>query len=96
MPLDKPLEEITEYEKFKGSIRSIDKLQVILKQAPLTVTNRGIYYEATLPSDYVEWSRISADAQRDDCCPPRKLKIFLGEEADVDLALLDKNKLRKT
>jgi hypothetical protein len=76
----------------EGSIRSIDKLQVILKQAPLTVTNKGLYYEATLPSDYVEWSRISADAQRDDCCPPRKLKIFLGEEADVDLALLDKNR----
>ena len=25
MPLDKPLEEITQYEKYKGSIRSIDK-----------------------------------------------------------------------
>jgi hypothetical protein len=25
MPLDTPLEDITEYEKFKGSIRSIDK-----------------------------------------------------------------------
>lgn len=76
----------------EGSIRSIDKLQVILTQAPLTLTNTGIYSEASLPSDYVEWSRLSADAQKADCCPPRKLKIFLGEEADIDIALLDKNR----
>lgn len=76
----------------EGSIRSIDKLQVILTQVPLTATNQGIYWEASLPSDYVEWSRISAEAKRDDCCPARKLKIFLAEEADIDLALLDKNR----
>jgi len=76
----------------EGSIRSIDKLQVILKQAPLTMTNEGIYWETLLPDDYVEWSRISADAKMDDCCAARKLKIFLGEEADMDLVLLDKNR----
>lgn len=76
----------------EGSIRSIDKLQVILKQAPLTMVNQGIYWESDLPTDYLEWSRISADAKAGDCCPPRKLKIFLGEEADIDMVLLDKNR----
>lgn len=76
----------------EGSIRSIDKLQVILKQAPLTMVDQGIYSEADLPDDYLEWSRISADAQAGDCCPPRRLKIFLGEEADMDMVLLDKNR----
>ena len=77
----------------EGSIRSIDKLQVILTQVSLVMTNNGIYYECDLPSNYTEWSRMSADAQTEDkCCPDRKLKIFLGEEADVDLALLDKNR----
>jgi hypothetical protein len=76
----------------EGSIRSIDKLQVILKESLLVATDNGIYYEAPIPSDYVEWSRISAEAQRENCCPARKLKIFLAEEADIDLALLDKNR----
>jgi hypothetical protein len=56
------------------------------------MVNQGIYWECDVPSDYVEWSRISAEAQAGDCCPPRKLKIFLGEEADIDLVLLDKNR----
>lgn len=79
----------------EGSIRSIDKLQVILKQAPLTMVASadGTYWEAALPSDYTEWSRVSANAtDLQGCCPPRKLKIFLGEEADIDLVLLDKNR----
>jgi hypothetical protein len=76
----------------EGSIRSIDKLQVILTQTPLTMTDQGIYWETTLPTNYVEWSRISAEAKIDDCCPARKLKIFLGEEADIDMVLLDKNR----
>lgn len=77
----------------EGSIRSIDKLQVIMKDSPLTMTasTDGLYWEATLPADYTEWSRISANAVAQ-CCPPRKLKIFLGENADLDFALLDKNK----
>jgi len=76
----------------EGSIRSIDKLQVILKQLPLTMTNQGIYWDTTLPSDYLEWSRISTEGMVGDCCPTRKFKVFLGEEADIDMILLDKNR----
>ena len=78
----------------EGSIRAIDKLQTILTQQSLTMVPgpNSIYWECSLPTDYTEWSRISAEAQAGDCCPPRKLKIFLGEEADIDLVLLDKNR----
>ncbi len=75
----------------EGSIRSIDKLQVILRDSALTMTDMGNYWEAPLPDDYTEWSRISANAVAQ-CCPPRKLKIFLGENADLDFDLLDKMK----
>lgn len=77
----------------EGSIRSIDKLQIILKDSPLTMTLSAdeTYWEGPLPADYTEWSRLSANATAD-CCPPRKLKIFLGENADLDVDLLDKFK----
>ena len=75
----------------EGSIRSIDKLQVVLTDSPLTMTNKGDYWEGPLPADYMEWSRFSANAVAQ-CCPPRKLKIFLGENADLDFDLLDKMK----
>jgi hypothetical protein len=75
----------------EGSIRSIDKLQIILQDSPLVMNKNDEYWEASLPDDYVEWSRLSANAVAN-CCPPRKLKIFLGEQADLDIALLDKNR----
>lgn len=75
----------------EGSIRSIDKLQVILTQLPVVVADHDGYVDTALPVDYLEWSRISAKASAQ-CCPPRKLKIFLGEEADIDIDLLDKNR----
>lgn len=75
----------------EGSIRSIDKLRVILTQSNLSMDNQGDYWEGLLPDDYLEWSRVSANASSK-CCPARKLKIFLGEEADVDVDLLDKVK----
>lgn len=77
----------------EGSIRSIDKLNIILTEAPLTMVNSGDYWEAPLPADYNDWSRVSAKAtSKDECCPPRRLKIYLGEEADLDNVMLDKNK----
>lgn len=75
----------------EGSIRSIDKLQVVLTEEILTMSDNGDYWEAPLPDDYMEWSRFSANAVAQ-CCPPRKLKIFLGENADLDFDLLDKMK----
>ena len=79
----------------EGSIRSIDKLQVILTQLPLTMVASAdnSYWDGALPANYNEWSRVSANAvDASQCCPPRKLKIFLGEEADMDVDLLDKNR----
>lgn len=75
----------------EGSIRSIDKLQVILTEGAITMVDHGDYWEGPLPADYSEWSRLSANAVAN-CCPPRRLKIFLGENADLDIDLLDKLK----
>lgn len=75
----------------EGSIRSIDKLQVLLTPRPLTMTDRGDYWDTPLPTDYLEWSRVSTNGIAQ-CCPSRKFKVYLGEEADMDFDLADKNR----
>lgn len=75
------------------SKRRIDDLQRLLKFEPITLNNKQLYFESDpLPADYMEWKRVSADA-KDDCCEkPRRLVIYLAEEANVDELLRDKNK----
>lgn len=75
----------------EATTRRIDDLQFILNEAPLIVTDNQLYWSATLPSDYLEWCRISADGV-DECCPPRPLIIFERIEADRDINLMDSGK----
>lgn len=75
----------------EGSIRRIDDLRFILTSAPVTVTNKGVYYEGSIPDNYMEWSRISAQAS-DSCCPNRPLSIFLSEDNNTDLDLVNDGK----
>lgn len=75
------------------SKRRVDDLQVLLETLNLTITNRHDHYETTvLPADYLQWKRISAKATSE-CCPkPRRLVIYLAEQANVDVLLRDKQK----
>ena len=75
------------------STRRIDDLQDLLITVPVTTSDRGKYYESNdIPTDYLQWKRLSADAV-DECCPDgRPLVIYLAEQANVDLLLRDVNK----
>lgn len=78
----------------EGSTRRIDDLQCILTTWTGNFTKKDSYWESDLfPSDYLEWCRVSAFAQ-DSCndCPSRRLTIFEGNEADVDIYLRDTNR----
>lgn len=73
----------------EGSIRRIDDLQQLLTTFTGPFTDQGTYWQSsTFPDDYLDWCRIDANAQ-DDCksCPPRRLNIFIGNEADVSMYL---------
>lgn len=73
----------------EGSIRRIDDLQQLLVTFTGPFTDQGLYWSSnTFPADYLDWCRIDANAQ-DDCktCPPRRLNIFIGNEADVSMYL---------
>ena len=83
----------TKQEGDEQSTRRIDDLQILLTQTQLLLTNKQTYYESTnFPADYLQYKRISTDATAE-CCPtPKKMVIYLGEQANVDQLLRDKNK----
>lgn len=77
----------------ESSSQSVSDLQNLLVTFNTAFTNTGLYYESdTFPEDYLVFARISADAKKDNCCPPRRLVIYQEEESDVDILLKDKNK----
>lgn len=75
------------------STRRIDDLQSLLVTVPLIMSDRQTYYESTsMPTDYLQYKRISMKAEND-CCPdPRPMVVYLTEQANVDELLRDKNK----
>jgi hypothetical protein len=75
------------------SKRRIDDLQVILTEVPIALTDMGDYYESNgIPANYFEWKRVDGAASNDCCNDPRKMVIYLAEEANVDELLRDKMK----
>lgn len=77
------------------STSRIDDFQMLLiTTSNLLMNNRQVFFEtaAVLPSDYLRFKRISANASNE-CCPdPRRLVIYIGEEANPDILLRDINK----
>jgi hypothetical protein len=83
----------TKQEGDEQSTRRIDDLQILLTTASLIMTNKQTYYESTnFPTDYLQFKRVSSNAVSD-CCPnPKRMVVYLGEQANVDQLLRDKNK----
>jgi len=80
------------------STRRVDDLQILLTTTgnssipALTLVNRQFYYEADLPAEYLQWKRISSEATSE-CCPkPKRMVVYLAEQANRDELLRDKNK----
>lgn len=74
------------------SKRRIDDLQILLKNKKMSLTKRDKFVESgLLPKDYFEWKRVSGDATNDCCKNPVHVKIYLAQEADVDILLADDN-----
>lgn len=74
------------------SRRRVDDLQVLLVQAPLTLSAFPLYYEATLPSNYFEYKKIDASATTTTCSTGRPLIVYQAEEVNVPILLRDENK----
>lgn len=83
----------TKQEGDEQSTRRIDDLQVLLTTSNLLMSNKQVYFESTnFPTNYLQFKRLSASA-KSDCCPqPKKLVVYLAEQANVDELLRDRNK----
>ena len=72
------------------SKRRIDDLQPLLIELSLTGTETNTYFESNnFPvGEYLEYKRVTTQAQTD-CCKPQSMTVYLAEEANVPLLLRD-------
>ena len=74
------------------SKRRVDDLQLLLSETALVASNTLENYveTANIPTDYLEFKRVSAFATSE-CCPEpaRSMTVYLAEEANVDLIMRD-------
>ena len=74
------------------SRRRVDDLQVLLTPAPLTLSQKSIYYEAAVPANYFQYKKIDVEATTPDCSAGRPLIVYQGEEVNVPILLRDDDK----
>jgi len=77
------------------STSRIDDFQRLIKTTPvLLMNNRQTFFETVnqIPADYLRFKRVAAKATKECCKDPHNLVIYLGEEANVEELLRDKNK----
>lgn len=74
------------------SRRRVDDLQVLLVTAPLTLSNKQIYYEAPLPANYFAYKKIDLGASNSICNVDRPMVVYQAEEVNVPLLLRDEHK----
>ena len=72
------------------SKRRVDDMQILLQEIALTGVSQDTYFEAqNFPTNYLEYKRVSTDANQE-CCPePTSVTCYLAEEANVNLILRD-------
>ena len=75
------------------SVKRIDDLQILLTPFSLKGKEYPTYFESShIPFDYMAFKRVSAQAVSDCCKEPRIMEVYLAEEANADLLLVDRNK----
>lgn len=75
------------------SKRRIDDFQILLKNIVLKTKKKGLYDESVeLPSDYLEYKRVSCSADSECCDNKHAMVVYLVEEGNVDVLLKDELK----
>lgn len=76
-------------EGMEQTTRRVDDLQILLKDEPLSGSNLDTFFQSnTLPADYFEFNRISANGGTKECAA-KKLMVRFIEEGNVDEWLRD-------
>ena len=75
------------------SKRRIDDFQILLKDVVMDTTRHKIYDETNeLPSDYLEYKRVSCSGVSECCKNKHAMMVYLAEESNVNILLRDENK----
>lgn len=78
------------------STSRIDDLDLLIVPTPnLTFVDKGIYFESNIsdwPIDYLRFKRISLTVKKDCCDVPKRMTVYIGEDANVDVYLDDVNR----
>ena len=69
----------------------VDDLQRLMVHDSLPVSDKGIFYQADLPGDYLHFVRTDVFAKQK-CCPERRMTVYEVEEANISVILDNKNK----
>jgi len=73
------------------STRRKDDLQKLLIKTPLTSVKKDLYYEGSIPVNYLQWKRVDIYAKKE-CCDKRRMTVYLAEEGNLNQLLRDKSK----
>lgn len=86
-------------QKQEGADQSssrLDDLQVLLTTSNnLQVTDKGIFSETLTtnwPTNYLRRERLALMVTKECCSKPKRMKVYWGEESNVDIYLSDINK----
>lgn len=64
----------------------IDDLQRLINHENLLLVDKGIFYQGTLPDDYLHYVRADVFAKID-CCPERRMAVYEVEESNISIIL---------
>jgi hypothetical protein len=78
----------------ENSRRRIDDIQRLLIDVPLSITDKGLYFESLneLPDNYLEFKRIDVEAKKDCCENSIVMAVYLAEEDNRSQLLRDEHK----
>lgn len=80
-------------EKGEETKQYMDSIGFLLQQIQLKGANQKEFFESIpKPADYMSYKRISAFALKEDCKDPRRMMIYLSEEANIDELYKDPNR----
>lgn len=84
--------------KQEGDQESISRIsdfeQLVVFSPDLIFTHNDLYDETSVskwPADYLRWIRIAMRSTKECCSEPKRMKVYLGIESDVDDYLSDIN-----
>jgi hypothetical protein len=69
----------------------VDDLQRLMKHELLIMSNKDIYWQSSIPSDYLHYVRTDVFGKTE-CCDERRITVYQVEESNISIILDNKDK----